>query len=65
MKLTNSDIKTLNKIKKLCDEIECEQCKFYRDDHYTINCVLQRQPNWWNFNYLQGKLEGKNENEKM
>ena len=52
MKLTKQDIKTLNKIKKLCDKAECEQCVFYRKDHFSTYCSLQQQPNWWNLDYI-------------
>ena len=52
MKLTKQDIKTLNKIKKLCDKAECKECAFYRKDHFSTYCSLQQQPNWWNLDYL-------------
>lgn len=42
MKITKQDIKTLNKIKKLCDKTCCEECLFNSD-----SCILQNQPNWW------------------
>lgn len=55
MKLTEKDIKTLNKIKKLCDRAECEKCQFYREDHFSTYCSLQKQPNWWELDYLLEK----------
>ena len=55
MKLTEKDIKTLNKIKKLCDRAECEECQFYREDHFSTYCSLQKQPNWWELDYLLEK----------
>lgn len=58
MKLTEKDIKVLQKIKKLCDKAECTECKFYREDHFNRYCALQQQPNWWNLDYL---LEGEEE----
>lgn len=61
MKLTDKDIKTLMKIKKLCDKAECEKCKFYRVDHFTRYCALQTQPNWWNLEYLLNKENKENE----
>lgn len=57
MKLTDKDIKTLIKIKKLCDKSECEQCQFYRKDHFNTTCVLQHQANWWNLEYLLNEEE--------
>lgn len=42
MKITKQDIKTLNKIKKLCDKTGCEECLFNSD-----SCILRNQPNWW------------------
>ena len=42
MKITKQDIKTLNKIKKLCNKTDCEECLFNSD-----SCILQNQPNWW------------------
>lgn len=45
MKLTKQDIKTLEKIKKLCDKLDCKDCKF--NDTNRKECILQNQPNWW------------------
>lgn len=42
MKITKQDIKTLNKIKKICDKMNCEECIFNKN-----KCILQNQPNWW------------------
>ena len=55
MKLTDKDINVLKKIKKLCDRAECENCEFYRQDHFSKYCELQRQPNWWDFDYILRK----------
>ena len=52
MKITKQDIKTLNKIKKMCDKIECEQCIFN-----TGECILQNQPNWWQIDLLEKGAE--------
>lgn len=51
MKITKQDIKTLNKIRKMCDKLECTQCIFN-----TGECILQNQPNWWQIDLLE---EGK------
>lgn len=42
MKITKQDIKTLSKIKKICDRLGCEKCIFNKN-----KCILQNQPNWW------------------
>ena len=64
MKLTKQDLKTLNKIKKLCDKAECEQCVFYRKDHFSRYCSLQQQPNWWNLDYISDWARKEVENEE-
>lgn len=51
MKITKQDIKTLNKIKKMCDKLECTECIFNNRE-----CILQNQPNWWQIDFLE---EGK------
>ena len=33
MKITKQDIKTLNKIKKLCDKLECTECIFNNKEY--------------------------------
>lgn len=48
MKITKTDIKTLNKIKKMCDKLECKQCVF--DSGF---CILQNQPNWWRIDLVE------------
>lgn len=52
MKITKQDIKTLNKIKKMCDKIECTECIFN-----TGECILQNQPNWWQIDLLEKGAE--------
>ena len=51
MKITKQDIKTLNKIKKRCEKLGCEQCIFNVGE-----CILKNQPNWWEIEVI--KLEG-------
>ena len=51
MKITKQDIKTLNKIKKICDRLDCENCLF--NDAQNKNCILQNQPNWWNLDMIK------------
>ena len=48
MKITKQDIKTLNKIKKICDKTSCEKCVFNKQ-----SCILQNQPNWWKIEYVE------------
>jgi hypothetical protein len=48
MKITKNDIKTLNKIKKMCNKSECDKCIFN-----TGECILQNQPNWWEIDLLK------------
>lgn len=55
MKITKQDIKTLEKIKKMCDKIECENCVFN-----TGECILQSQPNWWNIDLIRSGLNESN-----
>ena len=52
MKITKQDIKTLNKIKKMCDKTECQKCIFNTGD-----CLLQNQPNWWQTELLEESEE--------
>lgn len=49
MKITKQDIKTLNKIKKICNKSECKDCIF----NINKSCMLQNQPNWWETKYLE------------
>lgn len=50
MKLTKQDIKTLEKIKKMCEKIQCEDCVFNIKNR---ECLLQNQPNWWNLDLIR------------
>lgn len=50
MKITKQDIKTLNKIKKMCDKMGCEECIFNKN-----KCILQNQPNWWELEKVEGE----------
>ena len=52
MKITKADIKTLNKIKEMCNKIECGECIFN-----TGGCLLQNQPNWWQTELLKESEE--------
>lgn len=54
MKITKQDIKTLEKIKKMCDKSECERCVFN-----TGECILQNQPNWWQIDLVEKVEEDK------
>ena len=53
MKITKQDIKTLKKIKKMCDKLECTECIFN-----TGKCILQNQPNWWQIDLVEKRNEG-------
>lgn len=57
MKITKQDIKTLNKIKKMCDKMGCEECIFNKN-----KCILQNQPNCWE---LEKVKENKDEYSKI
>lgn len=50
MKLTKQDIKTLEKIKKICKQLQCEDCKFNIKNR---ECILQNQPNWWHLDVIK------------
>lgn len=52
MKITKQDIKTLSKIKKICDKIDCEECIFNKN-----GCILQNQPNWWDLDKIEKSKE--------
>lgn len=52
MKITKQDIKTLNKIKKMCNKLECTECIFN-----TGECILKNQPNWGQTNLLEKGAE--------
>ena len=49
MKITKQDIKTLEKLKKMCNKIECKDCLF----NINRSCMLQNQPNWWELEKLK------------
>ena len=49
MKLTKQDIKTLEKIKKICDKTECGNCIFNNGNE----CIMQNQPNWWELDSIK------------
>ena len=48
MKLTKQDIKTLEKMKKMCDKTQCEDCIFCQGKE----CILQNQQNWWHLDLV-------------
>lgn len=48
MRITKQDIKTLNKIKKLCDKLECTECIFNNKE-----CILQNPPNDWRIEKIE------------
>lgn len=50
MKLTKQDIKTLEKIKKICKRTQCEDCIFNVKNR---ECILQNQQNWWNLDLIK------------
>ena len=44
MKITKQDIKTLNKIKKMCNKIECGECIFNTGAvYYKISLIGGKQ----------------------
>lgn len=50
MKITKQDIKTLSKIKKMCDKLDCEECIF---NYQNRSCILDNQPNWWDLEKVE------------
>ncbi len=54
MKITKQDIKTLQKIKKICGNMQCEECMF---NIKNKECILQNQPNWWHLELVKGEIE--------
>lgn len=56
MKITKKDIKTLEKIKKMCGKGEdCSDCIF----NTSVFCELQEYPAVWNIWKLKAKWRGK------
>lgn len=50
MKLTKQDMKTLEKIKKMCGQLQCDDCRF---NYKNRECILQNQPNWWHLDVIR------------
>ena len=55
MKITKQDIKTLEKLKKMCEKTTCGNCIFNKG----LECILQNQPNWWEIDILKDREENK------
>lgn len=56
MKITKQDIKTLEKIKKMCgDNEDCDNCIFST----SVFCEMQEYPAAWNIGKLKAKWRGK------
>lgn len=49
MKITKQDIKTLRKIKSMCENTECENCRLALDR----DCLLCDMPCWWHLELIQ------------
>lgn len=49
MKITKQDFRTLNKIKKMCDNTECEKCQLALSDSCIISDVLC----WWHLELVE------------
>lgn len=49
-RFTKQDLKTLKKVKKICEKTECTNCIFSTEK----SCILQAQANWWRLDLING-----------